>query len=459
VSGCWWVLLAGLVACLGTSALAGENPPAKLSPARASQAMDLIVCGKVAASVTALQPGPVLALRPNPVMIGEAPPATPCIADANKGADAGPPPRIKRPSQTSASYGSVSSWRLPGPTAAVAGRLQRGINITAWFRFPASREPAALARYLSDQALADLRAAGFDFVRLAVDPSVADTQRAVLITAIQRIQRQGMTVVVSPHPQDWHLETEPERLLDFWRTLAPQLRSADPALTVPEVLNEPVFPGDPSGWARLQHATLGVIRHALPDVTVLLTGQDWGSIGGLLALTPEDDANAAYSFHFYDPSELTSLAAYRFGLDRTALARLPFPVGDRAQCEVEATSAADPGTRDLMRYYCAFGWTEARIATEIATAAAWARSHGVRLIAGEFGASSALNPAARSAWLHAVHGAFETHGIGWALWGYDDVMGLAVNRPPAPRPILNSAVLDALGLATPMSFAAGRQNR
>ena len=102
---------------------------------------------------------------------------------------------------------------------------------------------------------------------------------------------------------------------------------------MPEVLNEPVFPGDPAGWAALQHVVLAEIRQALPQATVVLTGHDWGSIGGLLALVPESDPNVIYSFHLYDPAELTSLAAYRPGLDRGALARLPFPVTDRTACD------------------------------------------------------------------------------------------------------------------------------
>jgi hypothetical protein len=40
----------------------------------------------------------------------------------------------------------------------------------------------------------------------------------------------------------------------------------------------------------------------------------------------------------------------------------------------------------------------------------------------------------------------ERAGIGWALWGYDDVMGFDVPRPPPPRPPLDPALLRALGL-------------
>jgi hypothetical protein len=162
---------------------------------------------------------------------------------------------------------------------------------------------------MSDEALGGLRAAGFDFVRLAVDPAIVVTpsDRAILLEAIRRIEHQGLTVVVSPHPQGWHLEdseADRDRLRDFWRVLAPALRTLDRARTVPEVLNEPVFPGNPNGWAALQHQVLGEIRQVLPRATVVLTGQDWGSIKGLLALTPEADLNVLYSFHFYDPVEL-----------------------------------------------------------------------------------------------------------------------------------------------------------
>jgi endoglucanase len=333
--------------------------------------------------------------------------------------------------------------------------LQRGINITAWFRFPASREPAALATYITNQALADLRVAGFDFVRLAVDPSVVNSvaQRSVLVAAIRAIEHQGLTVIVSPHPHDWRLETntaDRESLLAFWRSLAPALKPLDSVRTVPEVLNEPVFPGDPAGWARLQHLALREIRQALPHATVVLTGQDWGSIGGLIAITPEEDPNVVYSFHLYDPVELTSLAAYRSDVDRTALAQLPFPVSDRPACEATAAFTADVATRGLILYYCALGWDAARVDATVDRAASWARDHRVRLLAGEFGATADLNPAARIAWLKTVRGAFETQGIGWALWGYDDVMGLAVSRPPEPRPRLDQAVLTALGLTTRM---------
>lgn len=338
-------------------------------------------------------------------------------------------------------------WTLP----VQAATLTRGVNITNWFRYPASRDPAVLAAYVSDQALTDLQAAGFDFVRLAVDPEIVSGTglTTVLIAAIQRIEAHGMAVIVSPHPRNWNLEAhDRDRLPAFWQELAPKLATLDQTQTLPEVVNEPVFPNDPAAWAALQHRVLSAIRQALPQATVVLTGQDWGSVGGLLALTPEPDQNVLYSFHFYDPAELTALASYRQDIDHAVFARLPFPVADPSRCDAVADQAADATTRDVAKYYCTVGWDAERIAAPLDQAAAWATLHRVHLLAGEFGASVQLNTAARLAWLKTVRMAFQARSIPWALWGYEDTMGFALPQPLGSRPVLNPDVLSALGITT-----------
>ena len=334
--------------------------------------------------------------------------------------------------------------------------LRRGVNLTNWFRYPISTAPAALGSYLSDAAMSDLRRTGLGFVRLAVQPELLPDLQPALIAQVARLQHQGLAVIVSLHPISWHLETEPAdraRLVATWRALALALAPLDPRLTVPEVLNEPVFAGAPEAWQALQHRVLAEIRAALPAATVVLTGADWGSVAGLLASRPEPDPNVVYSVHLYDPAELTSLAAWRPGLDRAALARLPFPAGDPASCERAVRPAAldptDPGTLGVVRFYCALRWDAARAAGPIEAAAGWAARNRAALLLGEFGATSRLNAASRLAWLAAVREASERHGIGWALWGYDDGMGFGVARPPGKRPVLDPGVLRALGLVTP----------
>ena len=167
------------------------------------------------------------------------------------------------------------------------------------------------------------------------------------------------------------------------------------------------------------------------------------AIDGLLSLPPEPDPNVIYSFHFYQPPELTALGAYRAGLDARAMAALPFPVSDTRACEADTT--LDPGTAALIRFYCAQHWDVARIRSMIGQAGEWRRRYHVRVFAGEFGASQRLNGPARLAWLTAVRGACEQEGLGWALWGYDDSMGFGIS-PPAVAPRIDPAMIRALGL-------------
>jgi endoglucanase len=332
--------------------------------------------------------------------------------------------------------------------------LRRGVNITNWFRFPPSLAPAALQAYLGDTAIAELRRAGFTFVRLAVQPEIllrpdgsVDGEREALVTeAVARLERQGLGVLVELHPATWQLEAsaaDRAKLQAVWRSLAYALRPFDPRLTFPEVLNEPVFKDDPAGWEALQASVLATIRAALPAATIVLTGSAWGGLDGLLRLHPSADPNVIYSFHFYEPTLLTTLGAYQQGLDQAGLVALPFPVADPATCDRIAASGPTLGA---VRWYCAERWDSGRVQARIAAAGAWGRGNRVAVLAGEFGARDRLNPAAPLAWLQAVRAACEAQDIGWALWGYEDSFGFGVPRPPGDAPVLDPQVLQALGL-------------
>ncbi len=328
--------------------------------------------------------------------------------------------------------------------------LQRGVNLTNWFRYPPSGDPAAIRAYMSDAAIADLAASGFTFVRLAVQPEFllgAPERMGLLGEAVGRLENAGLAVVVELHPTTWQLETvsaDRDRLAATWQMLAPMLAQFDPCLTFPEIVNEPVFEGDSAGWEALQQSVLDIIRAALPQATVVLTGNDWGSLDGLLRLTPVSDGNVVYSFHFYEPRVLVLLADWAPSLDKSALAALPFPMADPC---VRTPASGD--TLAMMLAYCGEDWTASKLRARIAQAANWAARNGTSVLMGEFGATHALNAGARLAWMSDVRRDARRFGLGWALWGYDDVMGFDLHRPPGERPALDPGVLRALGLRPP----------
>jgi hypothetical protein len=106
--------------------------------------------------------------------------------------------------------------------------LRRGINVTNWFRFPPSRDPAMLRAYLSDTALEELKRIGFTFVRVPVQPDMLAAPGA-LADAVARVQRHGLAVVVALFAEITQPIGEPAT----WRSLAPMLRRFDPAATFP----------------------------------------------------------------------------------------------------------------------------------------------------------------------------------------------------------------------------------
>ena len=204
-----------------------------------------------------------------------------------------------------------------------------------------------------------------------------------------------------------------------------------------------MFGNESARWEVLQRHILAIIRVGFPAATVVLSGNDWSSVDGLLRLHPVADPNVVYTLHFYEPTILTTLAAFEPGLDRTALASLPFPVS--GACGTGGSGR----TLAVMQYYCSGNWNAAMVRSRLALAVDWGKRNHAAVIVGEFGATNQLNTAARLAWLTAVRRAAANQGLGWALWGYDDIMGLAVHRPPGERPALDPDVLHALGLRVP----------
>lgn len=351
----------------------------------------------------------------------------------------------------------AAPWVIRGASAqpATPEVLRRGLNLTNWFRFPASAKPEALRAYMPDSALAAIRAAGFTAVRLPIQPqillqpdgSLEPGRLAAVLDGVERILGQGLAVVVDAHPETWRPEMRPDErqgLLDLWRGMAPHLARHDPATLFVEIMNEPVY-DDHAAWWRLQEEALREIRSVLPHHLVVATGADWGSIEGLLRLPPLRDGRVLYSVHDYTPGILAHLASWERGHDREALARLPFPVTDEDACLSTAGRSDHPRTRELGAHYCRERWDAARVRAHLARAAEWGRQVGAPVLLLEFGGPADLNGPARLAYIGAVREAAEREGMGWALWGYADIMGFRA-RPGPPPAELDPEVLRALGL-------------
>ena len=380
--------------------------------------------------------------------------------------------------------------------------LRRGINLWPWFSLtrehPAPRTdydwpPFQLDRQVpTARDLAQLRRAGFDFVRIPVDPgpivAAAPRERAILLdqvmAAVALALGRDFTVVLNLHANaathHWtpaHLfgsEAAPGFLayLALIAELARRLVRLGPERVALEPVNEPFQACGAAEWERIQKRMLGAARSAAPGLTLVATGACGSMIAGLEPLKAR--ALAAFepllfTFHFYEPYLFSHQGAKWMSEPfYPALNAVPWPA---SRGSLETTLAAVRARMAALgqpvsgRGAAVYRETE-RVLTEyfdarpdrpfiegyLGQVRAWAQREGVatgRILMGEFGAVrtgagiAASAPADRARYVRDVRLSAEAQGFPWAFWNLFDSLGLLVDDVSRQ---LDPAMIEALGL-------------
>ena len=307
---------------------------------------------------------------------------------------------------------------------ALLARLARGVNVSRWFRYPAEKSERHYRTFLADADLDLLVAMGVTAVRLAVDPRYLHL--AYLDEAVARLTGRGLVVVLDYHDESRAIETGPPAeaaLESTWISLAEHYARTAPDHILLEIFNEPVFDRDPAAWFPLRQRLAAAIRSAAPLHTIVAGGPHWSSLDGLLASHPLDDDNVLYTFHFYEPFEFTHQGAPWVQGPVRLMRNVRYPASPQHAQHVER---------------------------RIAAAADWSRRHNVPVWAGEFGAYPPNAPKKdRLRWLYDVRTALERHAIGWAVWSYDESLGLDRTVDPSGSIQVDWDSAAALGLRVP----------
>ena len=302
------------------------------------------------------------------------------------------------------------------------------MNISRWFRYPAEDSESHYRGFITDADLDLIALMGVTAVRLAVDPRYLHL--AWLDEALARLTARGLVVVFDYHDESRDVESGPAAVATLekaWGALAAHLARTSPRQVLLEIFNEPVFDQNPAAWFPVRRHMASVIRAAAPLHTIVAGGPNWSSLDGLLRSRPLDDDNVLYTFHFYEPFEFTHQGA-------------PW---------VQGPVRSMSGVR-----FARTGRPQRDVARRIRAAADWAAQYGVAVWAGEFGAYPAVAPRHdRLLWLHSVSTLLATHGIGWAVWSYDEGLGLDRRLDPAGRVTLDWDSAAALGLRVPGAVA------
>ena len=349
--------------------------------------------------------------------------------------------------------------------AARLAHIRHGINLSAWFaqvHDPLGYTKEHLQTWTTPADIALIKSAGFDHVRLSVNPQpLMDAARhhddkaedlSDLDAAVKMILDAGLAVEIDMHPQsDFKARLAKEddfvaRFADFWNMIAQRYAPLDPDRVFFEILNEPEMQ-DAYRWYGVQAKLAAAIRRGAPANTIIAAGARWDDDDDMVFLEPLADTNVVYVFHFYEPHIFTHQGATWGAYYWHWLKGLHYPSSPENAAQV---AALVPEARDRLQVirYGQDHWDAARIEAEINQAADWATKHSVPLICNEFGVfRDHSEPQDRDAWIRDVRVALERHNIGWAMWDYSDNFGVAIKKDG--NATLDEMTVKALGLKMP----------
>ena len=372
---------------------------------------------------------------------------------------------------------------LPLSAATFEGR--RGISLDIWSTWPEESrwaDEAALfpfpewRRTLTADDIKALKDAGYDFVRLPIDPAPflsesAEVHRDRLYAetdaAIAMVLDAGLSVLVDIHAipagsrtvgTDEYLK-KPELFkayLTHLRRFATLIKSRDANQVALELFNEPTIDCDDSGtndWPELMKQAFAAARASATKLTLVLSGACWGGAEGLAKINARDfpDDNLIWSFHTYDPFILTHQGATWAGDFMPHVTGLPFPLHGVAPDELRAllesvrSAIVRNAPSDRRNGHLEYLDEEiAKIATEKGLSAAmdksfdiaaeWAKSNGIDpadILLGEFGMinqeynrPTPVDLKSRQAYYAAQIKRAEDRGFRWAAFAYGGAFAL-----------------------------------
>jgi endoglucanase len=348
-------------------------------------------------------------------------------------------------------------------SASRLAHIRHGINLSEWFAQvydPRGYTKEHFETWTTASDLALIRSAGFDHVRLSVNPQPmmdsahrqngAAEYYGYLDAAMKMILDAGLAVELDMHPDSdfkARLAKEDdfvERFADFWRGVAQHYSSSpwDSERIFFEIMNEPEM-RDPYRWYGVEAKLAKAIRQGAPSNTILAAGASWDNDNDMIFLEPLRDPNVIYVFHFYEPHIFTHQGASWGAFYWHWLKDLHYPSSPENAAEVAKTVPEAVHRLDVIRYGQDH-WDSARVEAEINQAADWAKRNGVPLVCNEFGVYRHAQPQDRLAWIKDVRTSLERHNISWAMWDYSGSFGVVTKQNG--KNALDEDTVKALGL-------------
>jgi endoglucanase len=363
------------------------------------------------------------------------------------------------------------SKSTPDPVTppAVTDPLAKGVNLSNWFNDYS--DPGQYTSRFSASSLQYIKNSGFTYVRIpvgntilfnAANPSQLNAANLIHVdAAINKSITAGLAVTINLHPwkndMDSLLAADPlyiNKVAAYWKAVAAYFKKYSADKIFFEVYNEPhassggLTTQSYAWWRPVQEKMIQAIREATTDHSIIVGGEGWNGIPGLLQLQPYTDQKLIYNFHFYDPFLFTHQGATWAGWQPAALGKnIPYPSSSSAVAPLIAATT-NTELKDALQWYGSQQYNIDSLDKWIKKAYDWGKENNVKLIVNEFGSYKPYAPRqSRLNWIRDVRTVFEKYKIGWAMWECDEGFGW-IDYPGGNRnnPIGDNEVLRALGL-------------
>jgi endoglucanase len=310
--------------------------------------------------------------------------------------------------------------------------IKRGTNIAHWLS-QSSRRGEERARFITSDDIATIARMGFDHVRLPIDEEQMWDEKGnrnpdafrLMENCINWCIENKLRVVVDLHILRSHhfnaqvkpLWTDPaeqEKFCRLWVELSAALRKYPDNMVAYELMNEAVA-DDPEQWNRLIADVMKIIRKIEPDRTIVIGSNKWQSYSTFNELkVPADDKNIILSFHFYEPFLLTHYhASWTNQKNYSGPVHYPGVILTKEEFD----KLPDEVKPEVKR------WIGKEFNVEVIREMfqkplAKARSLGLPLYCGEYGAISDAPAPDKLRWYADLISLFRENGIASANWNY-----------------------------------------
>jgi endoglucanase len=363
----------------------------------------------------------------------------------------------------------ANSAMLAPPAANPVLKLCRGITFDRLY-FGVQSQPM-----FTPADLNLIKSMGFDHVKILIDPATHKSGSGIDLATMPTLKMNvdlaissGLPVVVDIHPQadfknaELGNPAEFENYLGFMNAFAQWLATNYPPNQIAfEFMTEPF--GNYTDWTAMQYRIWEAVRAAMPNHTLILSGDQTGRLFGLLGLHPVNDSNVLYCFTTYDPFDFTLQGGSPFGDPIEYLKGVPYPSSPEiinssltniiANVPAASTAAAQQSLLD----YGEQAWNADILSGRFKRLSDWNNFFGgqLQLWCAEFGClgtdRGTVKAADRYDFISDLRQAFLTNNIWWAYWSFNETFTvlLPTRTLLALTPSANwkdQKMLDSLGL-------------